>query len=519
MFSNRSGSQRGSIQLVTGPMFSGKTTELLHRLRRLGFAKRRVMLVRYCRDTRYSADAVATHDRFTACGASCKTFSVSCLADLPPGVTDGFDVVGVDEGQFFPDLLEFADRTASAGKLVIVCGLDGDFLRQPFGALCDLVSRAESLTKLTAVCQGTGCRRNASFSTRISAETGVEVIGGADKYIPTCRLCYNRLARRAERRLLEQQQARERAVSSTESPTCPAATATDSDDCSSDDGRAVSPPCTESSSCSSSSSAASSLSASAVKDSPGTSPDRRTPPSTSPVSVMESLAETGGRLELVIGPMFSGKTTQMLHRIRRHGFANRRVLLVKYCKDQRYSVSAVATHDNVTGGGCDTLSVAALAQVGEAYQKYDVIGVDEGQFYPDLGACVDQWASEGKTVIVAALDGDFLRHPFGDVCALVPRAESVTKITAVCMGCGCNAAFSKRISAEQDVEVIGGADKYLPTCRECYNDFPAAAGDGWNNGSALTPPKAAAKLFKTTSVGPVEGPVRQQLFREGGVTR
>ena len=464
-------------------MFSGKTTELLHRLRRLGYAKRRVMLVRYCRDNRYSAESVATHDRLTDCGSDCTTFSVSKLSELPEGVTADFDVVGIDEGQFFPDLLDFADRTANSGRLVIISALDGDFLRQPFGSMCDLVPRSESLMKLTAICQAPGCGRTASYSTRISAETSVEVIGGADKYIPTCRFCYNRQASLTAAARARQQE--EQSTVGSETPNAVAEVDT-----------ASSP---------------------APKD-------RRSSPHPSPVSVMSGPEESfnerdskntddAGRLELVIGPMFSGKTTKMLHCIRRHGFANKRVLLVKYCKDQRYSVGSVATHDNVTGpAGCHTLSVASLSQVGDEYHNYDVIGVDEGQFYPDLAEFADRVASEGKVVIVAALDGDFLRNPFGDICRLIPRAEVVTKITAVCMMCGCNASFSRRISAEQDVEVIGGADKYLPTCRECYHS---------SSTTTLATPTAQSRTTVSisrpdreleTDENVVENDVRQTLF-------
>lgn len=493
MFPTPSVARRGSIQLITGPMFSGKTTELLHRLRRLGYAKRRVMLVRYCRDNRYSAESVATHDRFTDCGNDCTTFSVSKLSELPEGVTADFDVVGIDEGQFFTDLLEFADRTANAGRLVIISALDGDFLRQPFGSMCDLVPRSESLMKLTAICQAPGCGRAASYSTRISAETSVEVIGGADKYIPTCRFCYNRQASLTAAARARQQEA-----------------------------QVYSPPAVSSKA---ESSAVELDPASSSSSSPAPK-ERRSSTHPSPVSVMsgpeDSFNESdpkhsdeAGRLELVIGPMFSGKTTKMLHCIRRHGFANKRVLLVKYCKDQRYSVGSVATHDNVTGpAGCHTLSVASLSQVGDEYKNYDVIGVDEGQFYPDLAEFADRVASEGKVVIVAALDGDFLRNPFGDICRLIPRAEVVTKITAVCMMCGCNASFSRRISAEQDVEVIGGADKYLPTCRECYHSastttLTTPTAESRTKASISSPNRAFEAEEKV-----VENDVRQILFSE-----
>ena len=424
---------RGQIQLVTGPMFSGKTTELLRRIRILGIARKRVMLIRYRRDTRYSDELVATHDRSTNCGSNCKTFSVNKLSEIPASLLDDFDVVGIDEGQFFSELLEFAEETANRGKTVIVSALDGDFLRNPFGDVCKLVPRVELFTKKSAMCQGENCHNTpAAFSTRRSAETSVEVIGGADKYIPTCRRCYNRYAALNEA-------AAAAAAEAAEAPT-------NSD-----------------------------------KETPKASSTPQKPKkenkSASPVSVADlefSMARQDGSLELVIGPMFSGKTTEMLQRIRLAHIGRQRVLLIKYCKDKRYSDDGVATHDKVTGGAIKTLSVAKLASVGDAYKDYDVIGVDEGQFYPDLAAFVDRAANDGKRVVVAALDGDFMRNPFGQVCQLIPRAEKVNKLASVCLCCHTHAAFSKRISAETDVEVIGGADKYVPTCRECYNNVHAS---------------------------------------------
>ena len=100
------------------------------------------------------------------------------------------DVIGIDEGQFFPDLVDFCDEMANAGKIVIVAALDGDFRRKPFGSVLELVPLAESVTKLTAVC--TSCFGTASFSKRIVNDTAVECIGGADKYIAVCRACFHK---------------------------------------------------------------------------------------------------------------------------------------------------------------------------------------------------------------------------------------------------------------------------------------------------------------------------------------
>lgn len=126
---------------------------------------------------------MATHDK-----REMQALPVSQLSDVPQASLDNADVIGIDEGSFFPDLLTFCDAQANAGKQVIVASLDGDFQRKPFGDICELVPRAEEVTKLTAVC--TGCGKTACFSRRLTTETAVEVIGGADKYIATCRACH-----------------------------------------------------------------------------------------------------------------------------------------------------------------------------------------------------------------------------------------------------------------------------------------------------------------------------------------
>ncbi|NWW92233.1 KITH protein, partial [Rhynochetos jubatus] len=97
-----------------------------------------------------------------------------------------------------------------------------------------------------------------------------------------------------------------------------------------------------------------------------------------------------------------------------------------------------------------------------------VVGVDEGQFFPDIVEFCEGLANAGKTVIVAALDGTFQRKAFGSILNLVPLAESVVKLNAVCMECYREASYTKRLGAEREVEVIGGADKYHSVCRACY---------------------------------------------------
>lgn len=175
----------------------------------------------------------------------------------------------------------------------------------------------------------------------------------------------------------------------------------------------------------------------------------------------------GGSIELILGPMFSGKTTELFRRIRRYTFANYRCIVIKYRKDQRYAAAGEAsTHDQLmlAANPCERLA-EAVDEVG----GFDVIGIDEGQFFPDLLEYSEKWANAGKVVIVSALDGTFQRKPFGRTLELIPLAEKVDKLNAVCMLCYGDASFTKRISTDDNrIEVIGGCEAYVSTCRKCF---------------------------------------------------
>jgi thymidine kinase len=174
-----------------------------------------------------------------------------------------------------------------------------------------------------------------------------------------------------------------------------------------------------------------------------------------------------GEIQLILGPMFSGKSTELLRRIRRYTVAKRKCLVVKYKQDTRYSQESLATHDRQQWVAVPTDKLDELHDLANAY---DVIGIDEGQFFPDIVPFCEEMANRGKTIVVAALDGTFQRKPFGSVLELIPLAESVVKLTAICQECQAPAAFSKRLGAETQVELIGGADKYVAVCRRCYHE-------------------------------------------------
>jgi thymidine kinase len=172
-----------------------------------------------------------------------------------------------------------------------------------------------------------------------------------------------------------------------------------------------------------------------------------------------------GRVELIIGPMFAGKTTELLRRIERAELAGRRCVVMKSNRDTRYSEESVVTHDLQTHVAipCDH-----LMNHFDRCLESDTIGVDEGQFFPDIVQFVEGLCVRGKTVIVAGLDGDFRRKPFGRILDLISRSESLTKLSAVCTITGGEAAFTKRLTESRELEVIGGTDIYTAASRSAF---------------------------------------------------
>ena len=175
-----------------------------------------------------------------------------------------------------------------------------------------------------------------------------------------------------------------------------------------------------------------------------------------------------GHLTLLMGCMFAQKTTELLRRIRRYKAIGYRVLVINYAADTRYGTNKIASHDVDT---CDAICINSLIEVDSKVSDYDVIVIDEGQFYPDLYACVTRWADTLPVhLVVAGLDGDSDRNPFGDLLKLIPHAEEVERLTAFCSVCrdGTVAMFSQCKRAKAEQVAIGGADEYRPVCRRHY---------------------------------------------------
>ena len=177
-------------------------------------------------------------------------------------------------------------------------------------------------------------------------------------------------------------------------------------------------------------------------------------------------------IELIIGPMFSGKTTELLRRLDRHKLASKRVLIIKYSKDNRYSTNEICTHDNIRNDqSYKVISTIDLTEV-DTYLKQenyrvDVIGIDEGQFFVNIAYFCDLWASYNKHIIISALNGDYKREIFTNIIPLFPICEDITKLTSIC-SCGDEASFTHRKIEDKNQEIIGGKDIYEPLCRKCF---------------------------------------------------
>ena len=183
-----------------------------------------------------------------------------------------------------------------------------------------------------------------------------------------------------------------------------------------------------------------------------------------------------GRVELILGPMFSGKTTELIRRLRRYKHGRKRCVLIKWKHDTRYSKEKAATHDKLEEDAVGLTSLApdtpisAGTRLCDLSEETDVFGVDEGQFFPDIVEFCERMANCGKIVVVASLNSTFQRKPFNSTGELVAIADGIVKFSAVCMNCARDAAFSKRISDELDLNVIGGSDKYVASCRSCFHE-------------------------------------------------
>ena len=173
-----------------------------------------------------------------------------------------------------------------------------------------------------------------------------------------------------------------------------------------------------------------------------------------------------GWIEVICGSMFSGKTEELIRRLRRAEFAKQSIVLYKPIIDDRYATEAVVSHQ---GQSWLAKRVISAKEILENWQGEQIVAVDEAQFFDtDIIPICNELASKGARVIVAGLDMDYKGLPFGPMPHLMAIAEFVTKVHAVCVSCGQLAQFSHRTVAQTEQVLVGAVEKYQPLCRACY---------------------------------------------------
>jgi len=179
-----------------------------------------------------------------------------------------------------------------------------------------------------------------------------------------------------------------------------------------------------------------------------------------------------GYLELIIGPMFSGKTSELIKIYNEKIIAGEKVLAINYDKDIRYGIDTIVSHDKKN---IPSVNLNSLYEINHkfnqktAIDEADWVFINEAQFFKDLKLWILlHLQNTDKKFVLCGLDSDFKRDRFGDLLDLVPHADKVTKLYGVCNQCNNKSLYTHRITREKEQEVIGN-DNYIPVCRDCYH--------------------------------------------------
>ena len=176
--------------------------------------------------------------------------------------------------------------------------------------------------------------------------------------------------------------------------------------------------------------------------------------------------QRSGWIEVICGSMFSGKTEELIRRIKRAKIAHQKSIIFKPKSDTRYDEDHVVSHDE---NAILSVPIDHSSKIFELLEDASVVGIDEAQFFDmDLVKVCEKLALQGRRVVIAGLDMDYLGNPFGPIPNLLAIAEYITKVHAICPHCGNLATHSYRLSTEKEQVVLGEKDKYEPRCRICY---------------------------------------------------
>ncbi len=186
---------------------------------------------------------------------------------------------------------------------------------------------------------------------------------------------------------------------------------------------------------------------------------------------MQIINGKSGWVEVICGPMFSGKSEELIKRIRRAQIARRRVQIFKHGSDVRYDATSIVSHSQQSVPGIAVTDVADILELVD--DKTELVAIDEGQFFTDeIVDVVNRLGNQGKRVIVAGLDLDYRGLPFGPMPLLMCTAEYVTKQLAICMTCGDPANFTQRLTQATDQIVVGASETYEARCRRHFEPPP-----------------------------------------------
>jgi thymidine kinase len=179
-----------------------------------------------------------------------------------------------------------------------------------------------------------------------------------------------------------------------------------------------------------------------------------------------------GRLDLILGPMFASKTTELIRYASTYKSIGKKIMLMNHIWNNRYGTTGISSHNHQVLNDCICLSRLGDIMENEDYRREfeesEVILIEELQFFTDAYDNIVDWIdNQGKCVVAAGLDGDFRKQPFGDVLRLIPHAEEVKKLKALCRKCcdGTEAHFTKRTTCDQQTTLVGSDDIYEPVCR------------------------------------------------------
>ena len=187
--------------------------------------------------------------------------------------------------------------------------------------------------------------------------------------------------------------------------------------------------------------------------------------------LMKVLNKDAGRLEMIIGCMYSSKSSTLISKIRQHEILGKNILIINHKSDTRYNQKSISSHDNVS---VKAVMVEKLGDIPvEVYKNKDSIFIEEAQFFSDLYELVYNLVEvHGKYVVLCGLDGDYQRKPYQQIMELIPLADLVDRKNAMCIKCkdGTLASFSKRIVDKDERNIIGGIESYMPVCRFHYHN-------------------------------------------------